>query len=86
MVKTHAILTTPQLSALQALGEKILNLTAAVLAQSQENNRALADLCRYDKFGNLCSTGTNLEGPSMFSMLGMLCLVVVLSGLFGRRG
>ena len=80
------ILTTPQLSALQALGDKILNLTAAVLAQSQENKRARADLCRWYNFKDLCSAGTRMEGPSMLSMLGMLCLVVLLTGLFGRRG
>ncbi|KAL8670894.1 MAG: hypothetical protein Q9168_004584 [Polycauliona sp. 1 TL-2023] len=60
-----------------------------VLAQSQENNRALKSLCDFadaKSWSNFCSAGAELGAPSMTVMVSFLAFSILLLIGLGRRG
>ncbi|KAL9138285.1 MAG: hypothetical protein Q9175_000511 [Cornicularia normoerica] len=68
------------LESLIGLVQNITNFLPTLLAQSQENNRALAHLCDFTetKHGtNYCATGSNIMVPSMLGM-GVAVMLAVL--------
>lgn len=70
---------TGLLETLTGLVQNITNFLPTLLAQSQENNRALAGLCSYTQFAtgnNYCSVGSNVVVPSILGM--GIAIVVVL--------
>lgn len=64
-----------QLQSLTLLLQNMTNFLPTILAQSQENNRALAHLCGFTQFStstNYCATGSIVMLPSMLGT-GVCC-------------
>lgn len=75
-----------QLQSLTLLLQNMTNFLPTILAQSQENNRALAHLCDFTQFStstNYCATGSIVMVPSMLGM-GVAVMVVVLVNVVDR--
>lgn len=73
-----------QLESLTNLVQNITNFLPTLLAQSQENNRALAHLCSFTEHQagtNFCSVGSNVVVPSILGMgISMVVVFVVQCG------
>ncbi|CAO1599033.1 hypothetical protein XANCAGTX0491_002778 [Xanthoria calcicola] len=67
--------TTDAIARISDLLSQLLSQNKAILAQAQQNNRALADLCAKE---NVCSAASSVDGPSTTMILLVVGAVVVM--------
>ncbi|CAL8574655.1 hypothetical protein XPA_000610 [Xanthoria parietina] len=73
--------TSDAITKISNLLSQLLSQNKDILAQAQENNRALADLCARH---NVCSVGSSVDGPSTTMLLLAVGAVVVMVMGMGR--
>ncbi|KAF6235344.1 hypothetical protein HO173_006540 [Letharia columbiana] len=73
---------TGLLESLTGLVQNVVSFLPTLLAQSQENNRALAHICSFTQAStgkNYCSTASSVMVPSMLGMVVAVTVVVLVN-------